>query len=964
MRIPGKPSRPNRLSRRRRWVGLTTVSSVVATAALVAASIVAAPTPASSAAGECVTTTTSTYTASVCLGAPASGATVTGDVTVTASVTIKGTSPGLAKTEYALDGQYLLTDFQSPWTFVLATSDFVDGAHVLAVRALMRNGDVSLWTSIPLTFSNGVTSPPVNDRQWQEPSATPRPYQTPTILAAAGDGAGGETQADSIVSMIQGWRPDLFAYTGDVYDDGTLTEFRNWYGTNGLKWSRFNAVTLPVVGNHEYTGNLASGYFHYWDNIPHYYSVDVNGWHIIGLDTTSQFGQTAPGTAQYEWLAADLAANASPCTIVTGHHPLYNIGKELPAERLQPMWQLMAQHGVTMFLVGHDHTYQRWDALDAGGNPATDGVTEVVVGTGGHSAQAVLAMDPRVARYSSRTYGAVRLALYGDHLTGEYFALGGALVDSFTVPCQGTDGLAPDGVTELAASVQEVPDGQGGTIQQVDLSWQPAADNVGVTGYRVSRNGAVMAEVASPGWSDTATTSATDYVYLVESLDAAGNATGATVPVRTGGPDVTPPSVPTGLRASTDSPTTIDIAWDPASDNTDVIAYEVSRDGEVVGSAPGPAFQDTVPGHEQAHVYSVVALDAAGNRSGASDPLSARSQDLAAPEPPTDLTATVDGAAVHLAWSAPTTGVAVTGYVVERDGQQVTQVSGTSWIDTASLSLQTPAYRVRSVSAAGVPSDPCTAVSVTIGDTAAPTPPGGVSATAGGPNLVTVAWQPSTDDSAVTGYVISRDGAVVGSVGGDVTTWTDLGVLSETGSSYQVLAKDAAGNASSASTAATVTTPAVTPSVASADTYANAASPDTRYPTAVALRLDGDPMRRPYIALPLGSGGPGQTKVARARLRVYVESKLIGGFLVYGVPATWTEKTLTWNNAPSPASPSVASGSVGAATWVDVDVTILAASLGPGSTLAVTLVSSSGTSVSVSSRETTREPSLLVDWAP
>jgi len=61
---------------------------------------------------------TPSYTVRVCLTAPADGATLTGDTTVTATVTtVAGVSPGVQRVQFWLDGQYLLTDYSSPYTF-------------------------------------------------------------------------------------------------------------------------------------------------------------------------------------------------------------------------------------------------------------------------------------------------------------------------------------------------------------------------------------------------------------------------------------------------------------------------------------------------------------------------------------------------------------------------------------------------------------------------------------------------------------------------------------------------------------------------------------------------------------------------------------------------------------------------------------------------------------------------------
>jgi hypothetical protein len=59
---------------------------------------------------------------------------------------------------------------------------------------------------------------------------------------------------------------------------------------------------------------------------------------------------------------------------------------------------------------------------------------------------------------------------------------------------------------------------------QVDLSWQPSSDNVGVTGYTVYRDGGPIATIgATTAYSDTAVSASTAYRYEVRARDAAGN---------------------------------------------------------------------------------------------------------------------------------------------------------------------------------------------------------------------------------------------------------------------------------------------------------------------------------------------------------------------------------------------------------------------------------------------------------
>jgi len=56
------------------------------------------------------------------------------------------------------------------------------------------------------------------------------------------------------------------------------------------------------------------------------------------------------------------------------------------------------------------------------------------------------------------------------------------------------------------------------------LSWQAASDNVGVTAYRVLRNGVQIGQASANSHQDSTVTASTSYSYAVIAVDAAGNA--------------------------------------------------------------------------------------------------------------------------------------------------------------------------------------------------------------------------------------------------------------------------------------------------------------------------------------------------------------------------------------------------------------------------------------------------------
>lgn len=932
-------------------------AALIAVAVFTAAGLaLAVSAPAESASATCQTSAPpgAPYTVLVCLTQPAHGSTLVGDTTVAATINVTaGTSPGVAKTEWTLDGQYLITDFQSPHQFTLSSADFADGAHLIGVSAKMRDGYVAPETTIGVTFANGNATAPENTRQWSVPPIHPRAPQEPFVVAAAGDGAGGETNAVNVTNMLVGWDPDLFLYLGDVYDDGTLTEFRNWYGGPTAFFGRLRDVTTPVVGNHEYTGNRADGYFHYWDNIPHYYSYDANGWHFIAIDSTSNYNKVAPGTPQYEWLAADLAANRSPCTMVFWHHPLFSVGSEDPAPRMQAMWDLLAAHRVSLLVTAHDHNYQRWTPMAAGGVPAPDGIVELVVGGGGHSSQGFLTSDPRVVK-TNKSYGALRMELFGNRAELRYLAAnatGATLVDSSAVSCKGTDGLPPASPTGLTATPGSGP--------SVALAWTATTDNYGVTGYRVYRDGAAVADLpaTATSWTDPSTAGATRYEYTLDAVDAAGNRSlrAAPVAVTTPGPDTTPPTAPPGLTA-TASPDAVTLTWSAASDNVGVTGYQVLRDGGVVATVPGTTYADSGVPADEPHVWTVRAVDDAGNAGAESDPVTAV-RDTVAPTAPANLRVTsVAPGAVGLAWDASTDNVGVVRYRVHRDGDVLADVPpGQPFLDDTAGSSRTHTYLVTAADAAGNRSGPSNPVEVSTPDASPPTVPAGLRASAAGPNRVSLSWEPATDDLGVAGYAVYRDGTAVGTTTGAI--FTDTTALSETSYTYVVSAFDAAGNSSGPSTPAQVTTPPVTPLGAVADTYVKASSPTSRYGSATLIRTDGDPVTNGYLKFTVAE----QTgDVLRARLRVWVEAGSSTGFVVRPVAdSTWSETSTSWTNAPAIDSTAIAAtGRTTSGTWVTLDITPLITGNG---TFTAGLTSSGASSSSYGSRESGNPPQLLLD---
>src|SRR5207253_4792048 len=83
-----------------------------------------------------------------------------------------------------------------------------------------------------------------------------------------------------------------------------------------------------------------------------------------------------------------------------------------------------------------------------------------------------------------------------------------------------------------------------------NLSWTASSDNVGVSGYRVFRDGAQIATTSATSFPNTGLSPSTTYSYTVAAFDAAGNLSAQSSPANAtppAPPDTTPPSAPTGL---------------------------------------------------------------------------------------------------------------------------------------------------------------------------------------------------------------------------------------------------------------------------------------------------------------------------------------------------------------------------------------------------------------------------------
>ena len=404
-----------------------------------------------------------------------------------------------------------------------------------------------------------------------------------------------------------------------------------------------------------------------------------------------------------------------------------------------------------------------------------------------------------------------------------------------------TDPTIPDPPTDLAAAA----DGQ----TRIDLSWTAPAYDGGarVSAYRieVSGDGGAAWTVlrANTGSSRTAFThtgleAGTTRHYRVSAMNVAG--TGNPSNVANATTDATVPDPPTGLAATANGISRIDLAWTAPDEDggAAVTAYriEVSTTRGATwttlqantGTTATAYSHDGLPPATRRD-YRVSAI----NRVGAGEPsnVANATTDADLPDPPTNLVAAADGSSrIELSWTKPSYngGVAITGYRVEvsEDGGATwavhvrdTDSDRTKYTHSGLNPASTRYYRVSTINEAGLVSEDPSNVANATTDPIVPDAPTGLVAEANGTSRIDLSWTaPDYDGGAeITGYLIevSTDRGIVWrnlveNTGIARTAYSHVGLNPATTRHYRVSAINVKG-AGAPSNTAEATTDATVP---------------------------------------------------------------------------------------------------------------------------------------------------------
>jgi Calcineurin-like phosphoesterase len=278
---------------------------------------------------------------------------------------------------------------------------------------------------------------------------TPPPSGRDPVVLAAGD-IQPQSSTPSVTSrMFAGLTYDRVLAVGDLqYETGSLSNFQNYWGP---AWGARapNSKLLPAPGNHEST---KGGYCSYFTgkvavadpcpdptaSNPQFYKVTLGAWSIYSLDTGRSSSTGGDLTAaEKSWLDRQLAADTNKCQLVMWHHPRYSAGHHGPSAGLDDDWRTLVNRRVDLVLSGHEHNYQRWSKMAAGGVvDNANGVRQVLVGTGGAEVHPTGSRPAAMLRYSN-AQGLTQLTLHANSYDGRFLpAPGNSFTDSWTDACR------------------------------------------------------------------------------------------------------------------------------------------------------------------------------------------------------------------------------------------------------------------------------------------------------------------------------------------------------------------------------------------------------------------------------------------------------------------------------------------------------------------------------------------------
>jgi hypothetical protein len=265
----------------------------------------------------------------------------------------------------------------------------------------------------------------------------------PVTFLVFGDSGQASAAQYKIADLLEATPTDLILHTGDIIYYCFLARDADarFFGIYGDKLH--STPFYSTQGNHE--GYCSFGAAEFYDafyfptnsasGTEEWYSFDHGDVHFVVVNADLQSGHTYyPGSVQYNWLEADLAATKQPWKFLFFHEPIrssaihgrvddYNFNQLLDTVDLQSSIGVLAsRYSVQMIFNGHDHDYERFASLN--------GYNNIVTGGGGASLYAQEIVDIGSAQFYMRNHF-LKVTVNGPGLKIEAIDQDGVTFDRF-----------------------------------------------------------------------------------------------------------------------------------------------------------------------------------------------------------------------------------------------------------------------------------------------------------------------------------------------------------------------------------------------------------------------------------------------------------------------------------------------------------------------------------------------------
>ncbi|MBC6997431.1 ThuA domain-containing protein [Cytophaga sp. FL35] len=279
------------------------------------------------------------------------------------------------------------------------------------------------------------------------------------------------------------------------------------------------------------------------------------------------------------------------------------------------------------------------------------------------------------------------------------------------------------------------------------------------------------------------------------------------------------PLPPKNLAANEIGAESLSLQWQLPSDSLSVKEFRVFQDDAFIGFTTNTSYGVRSLSPETSYEFTVSLVTENGKESPPSAPFAVTTVEKkpspieeTAPSAPVDVTVSnVTSNAVELSWTVVEHSVAISSFNVYQDGEFKSSVTNSSLKLTDLLPETVYQFSVSAIGENQLESGLSLAVEATTlaevsspRDEEPPTSPKNVSADEVTETTIGLSWEASTDNVAVTAYVIYQNGVEIAEVSG--TSFQATGLSSSAEYSFKVKAKDAAENISTASETLQVTT--------------------------------------------------------------------------------------------------------------------------------------------------------------